>query len=158
MADTEFSVSADVGGPRYEVPFLLVGTAFFVGSFLWAAYLLLLPRVHGNLNNLAGVGILVVVFLVLLVVFVCQTWRLAFEVKGATVRGNDLRIAYRYLRERNVHLPYAARVKRGIRLLDFRNDKGYRFAHIASRGLFDRVTIPTEMDRSEELAQLLERT
>lgn len=157
-APSEFSVSADRTGGRYEMPFFLVCTVFSFGAFLFNTYLLALPHIYGNPLNLLGIALLAVVFLAVFVYYLRQMWRLGFEVTSATVQGNYLKVAYRFLGEKDLRLPYAGRVRRGLRVMDFRNDKGHRSVSVVWRGLLDRVTVPAEMVRSDELVQLLERT
>lgn len=155
---SEFSVSADGTGGRYEMPFFIVATVFSLGAFSFNAYLLALPHIYGNLNNLLGIVLLAVVFLALFVYFIRQVWRLGFEMRSAAVQGNYLKVAYQFLGERDLRLPYAGRVKRGLRVIDFRNAKGHRSVSVVWRGLLDRVTVPSEMPRYDELLRLLERT
>jgi len=155
---SDFSVSGDGAAGRYEMPFFIVIAVFSLGAFLFNAYLLALPHIHGILTNLLGIVLLAVVFLALFIYFLRQLWRLGFEVRSATVQGNYLKVGYRFLGEKDLRLPYAGRVTRGLRVMDFRNERGHRSVSIVSRGLLDRVTVPAELARSDELVQLLART
>lgn len=153
MANQTFSFGDEGKAKRRYVgslAFCLGSVACSAGLIVWCIGLL------QTFGSQIGLWFLLTVFLVQLVVFLWQSFRLLFEIKGATLHGDSLTLSYRCLSERRVSLPYVGHVARKVRLIDLLAETNIRFANVVSRSLFDRVLIPLELNRSAELTQLLE--
>lgn len=144
-----------ISGRRFEFAFSVGSTIFWVGILVWVGPALGLPHIYGKPNNLFGIGLLVVIAIVMLIVSVFFTYRLAFEIRGATLRDAECVVRYRYLGERVLPLPYGGRLKHRVRLPDLKSERGFRESILVYRSVVERVVIPIEMGGAQEIALAL---
>ena len=158
MSDAEFSVDPAYTNTGYELPICTFAVVWFAGIVLWMACFLSFPHIYGKLKNLIPLLIVVMFSLFLIVYYTRALLLLLFEVRGASLSGRTLTLKYRYLGDRLLHLPYAGRATRNVKLFNSRAERGYQFAHEVSRRPWNRIVIPLEMSGSEQLVEILAET
>lgn len=136
MPTTEFQCLPRNG--RYEVAFCIAALAFWIGVLIWIIPTLSLPHIHGNLNNLFGVGLLIVSAIAMLLAFSFAIFRTLYEIKSVVVNDSEVKTTYLHIGVRRYPMPFAGQVKRNVRMIDVRSEKGFREAFLVHSGFAQR--------------------